>query len=526
MSEFRNSIQNLLPGSRYIIRTRSTNDLGVSSDWSDAYDLELDSDTVTGVVSDPPSNLQLLFTGGDLVVKWTAPAFNADGTEANDLVGYYVEITDQLTNRSVEYFVLSNLFEYNFTLNKYDFTDPIYDVQVSVSALNATGLRSNALADEVTNPVPPDPTSLSLVANFESILVAMSSPVNLTDFKAFILEHSTDAVEWEQIAETSSDVYIHGVSEGTTHYYRYLIKDLFNRVSNNYSSTQSITSGVVSTYINQFLNIDGDTGSTTADSPTDTLTIAGGTHIATTVTGDSVSVDFSIEGDLNLGNNKITNLATPTASTDAATKGYVDGVAQGLDVKESVDVATTAAGTLSSDFENGDTVDGVVLSTGDRILIKDQAVASENGIYTVNASGAPTRAVDFNEDAEVTAGAFTFVERGTVNADTGWVVVSEDPITVGSSDIDWTQFSDTGTAVGYAVVTYATSIGDGTNTSYTVTHSLNTKDVNVFVYTNAGDQKAVHPEIIVSTVNAVVINFNSAPTTNQYRVVVNAIDSN
>ncbi len=126
-----------------------------------------------------------------------------------------------------------------------------------------------------------------------------------------------------------------------------------------------------------------------------------------------------------MNSQKITGLAEPTASSDAATKGYVDGVKQGLDIKESVIAASTAAGTLASDFANGDTVDGVTLVTGDRILIKNQADASENGVYTVNASGAPTRATDFDSAADVTSGAFVFVEKGTANADAGFVLTTD-----------------------------------------------------------------------------------------------------
>ncbi len=135
---------------------------------------------------------------------------------------------------------------------------------------------------------------------------------------------------------------------------------------------------------------------------------------------------------------------TPSDINDAASKSYVDATANGLDVKDSVRAATTAAGTLASDFANGDAIDGVTLATNDRILIKDQADGSENGIYTVNASGAPTRATDFDADAEVTAGAFTFVEEGTTNGDTGHVLSTNGSITVGSTSIAFTQFSGAG----------------------------------------------------------------------------------
>ena len=135
---------------------------------------------------------------------------------------------------------------------------------------------------------------------------------------------------------------------------------------------------------------------------------------------------------------------TPSNANDAASKSYVDSTINGLDVKESVHLATTAAGTLASDFANGDTIDGVALATGDRILIKDQADASENGVYTVNASGAPTRAADFDADSEVTAGAFFFVEEGTVNGDNGFTLTTNDDITVGTTDLTFTQFSGSG----------------------------------------------------------------------------------
>jgi len=149
-------------------------------------------------------------------------------------------------------------------------------------------------------------------------------------------------------------------------------------------------------------------------------------------------------GDVSLNSQKITNLATPTASTDAASKSYVDGVSQGLDVKDSVVATTTANGTLSSSFANGSTIDGVSLSTNDRILIKDQSTQTENGIYKVNASGAPTRVDDLAAGADA-AGAFVFVEQGTVNADNGFVCTSnKGSAVVGTNNLTFAQFSGAG----------------------------------------------------------------------------------
>jgi hypothetical protein len=141
------------------------------------------------------------------------------------------------------------------------------------------------------------------------------------------------------------------------------------------------------------------------------------------------------------GNLKV---ATPTDDAHAATKGYVDAARSGLDVKQSVRAATTGAINLSNDLENGDVIDGVTLATGDRVLVKHQGTASENGIYVVQASGAAVRATDFDGTGEVSGGAFTFVEEGTANADSGWVVSSNGAITVGTDSIEWVQFSGAG----------------------------------------------------------------------------------
>ena len=147
---------------------------------------------------------------------------------------------------------------------------------------------------------------------------------------------------------------------------------------------------------------------------------------------------------LSLNSQKITNLATPTASADAATKAYVDDAVQGLSAKDSVRASTTANGTLASAFANGQTVDGVTLATGDRVLLKNQTAGAENGIYTVNASGAPTRAVDFDANAEVAKGAFIFVEEGTTNANAGFVLTTDGAITLGTTALAFTQFSGAG----------------------------------------------------------------------------------
>jgi len=136
---------------------------------------------------------------------------------------------------------------------------------------------------------------------------------------------------------------------------------------------------------------------------------------------------------------KITGLADPTNAQDAATKAYVDAARSGLDVKDSVRAATTANITLSGT----QTIDGVALSAGDRVLVKHQSTASQNGIYVV-ADGAWARSTDADSNTEVTSGLFTFVEEGTVNSDSGWVLSTNSAITLGSTSLAFAQFSGAG----------------------------------------------------------------------------------
>jgi hypothetical protein len=174
------------------------------------------------------------------------------------------------------------------------------------------------------------------------------------------------------------------------------------------------------------------------------------------------------------GNIKV---ADPTDAAHAATKGYVDAARQGLDVKQSVRAATTGPVTLSSALEAGDTLDTTVtLVAGDRVLVKNQGTASENGIYVVQASGAPVRATDFDGAGEVSGGAFTFVEEGTVNADSGFVVSSNGPLTVGTDAINWVQFSGAGSVVA----------GDGLTKDGTTVNAVGTAD-RISVSANAID---------------------------------------
>jgi hypothetical protein len=170
----------------------------------------------------------------------------------------------------------------------------------------------------------------------------------------------------------------------------------------------------------------------------------GNTHVLADL-NNSLSDFAAPTADLGIGSFKLINVADPVSASDAATKGYVDSVATGLDVHESVRVASTGNVVVASGLVNGVTIDGVVVATGDRVLLKNQTTASENGIYVVAASGAAARASDNNSSSNYESGTFVFVEQGTANAATGWIVTTQGTIVVGTTSVTWTQMSSSTT---------------------------------------------------------------------------------
>ena len=171
------------------------------------------------------------------------------------------------------------------------------------------------------------------------------------------------------------------------------------------------------------------------------------------------------------GNGNI-SVATPTADAHAATKAYVDAARSGLDVKQSVRVATTANIGLATAL----TIDGVELAVGDRVLVKNQDTEANNGIYVV-ASGSWARAEDADSSAEVTTGMFTFVSEGTVNADSGWVLTTNDAITLGATGLTFVQFSGAGQITAGAGLTKDGNTIDVVGTADRITANANSIDI-------------------------------------------------
>jgi hypothetical protein len=228
-------------------------------------------------------------------------------------------------------------------------------------------------------------------------------------------------------------------------------------------------------------NVSGDvtgnvTGTVSSLSNHDTGDLAEGTNLYytdTRVRANRLDQMSAPTASVSLNSQKITGLADPTDAQDAATKAYVDAARSGLDVKQSVRAATTANVTLSGT----QTIDGVSLIATNRVLVKDQSTTSENGIWVVSAS-TWSRATDADSDAEVTAGLFTFVEEGTDNGNSGFVLTTDNPITVGTTGLTFAQFSGAGQITAGNGLTKTGNTIDAVGTTDRITVNANSIDIS------------------------------------------------
>ena len=218
----------------------------------------------------------------------------------------------------------------------------------------------------------------------------------------------------------------------------------------------------------------------------------------------------------------IVTVPTPTNATDAVTKGYADAITQSLDIKQSVRVASTVNIAVATALVNASTIDGVAVATGDRVLLKNQTLPAENGIYTVVASGAAPRAIDADVSADVTTGMYVFVSEGTISADMGYVLTTNDPITLGTTGLVFTQFSGagqitvdstlvkTGNQLKRAPITGDIAIPDASNASTLATVNAN---VGSFGLAASVSQFTVNAKGLITAAANVAISITSSAVT-------------
>jgi hypothetical protein len=309
-----------------------------------------------------------------------------------------------------------------------------------------------------------------------------------------------------------------GALSGTTGTFSGAVSGTTGTFSGDISSTGS-TAGNVRVGITADNEIDTSSGSLTIDS-------AGGT-----VTIDN-NLTISASKTIDMGANKVTNIADPTGAQDAASKAYVDAVKTGLDIKDSCDVATTAdvstwtysngtagvGATLTAAGNGVVAIDSVNLTLNMRVLVKDQSPSTENGIYYVSTAGAAgailvlTRALDANQPAELTGGSFTFVEQGTTQAENGYVFTHNGEPTFGTGNTALTvaQFSGAGQIIAGTSLTKSGNTmnvaTDGT-TMFTLSDALSVKSTGtagqVLRSTGTAGQAAVYGQLDLANSAAV-----------------------
>jgi len=291
------------------------------------------------------------------------------------------------------------------------------------------------------NPLSTSSSTVSSVAanSNSSGLTITGSPITSAGTFQFTLDAGLQALSVKSstgiMVQTGSDTYTSVSIDGTVGNISVTNND--GTGGNPTINLASVVQGSGGSFLKFTLDGFGRVVQNTAVVQSDITTLVDSVYV--NVAGDTMT------GNLNMGGNSITNVAAPVNGGDVTNKDYVDALANGLSWKQSVTAATTTNGVLATDFENGDTLDGVTLATGMRILIKNQTLQENNGIYVVQASGAPVRATDMDATTPVNEinGAAVFVEQGTANADTAWVQTAN-VVTLGTDPIVWAQFAGAG----------------------------------------------------------------------------------
>lgn len=221
-------------------------------------------------------------------------------------------------------------------------------------------------------------------------------------------------------------------------------------------------------------------------------------------------------GSVSMNSQRITSAADGISPTDVATVGQLTALKSGMDWKDSVRVATTANGTLASAYANGQTVDGVTLVTGDRILIKNQTTGSENGIYTVATSGAPTRSTDADGAGEVTPGMVVPVEEGTANADSVWILTTNGAITLNTTAL---TFAKIPVGAGSSLTKFTATGPGSAGTTWAITHSLGTSDLT-YMLRDATTNAEVVSDVVATDNNTLTLTFGASQGISSLKITI------
>jgi hypothetical protein len=403
--------------------------LTVAADSGTADSVALGTDTLT-------------FTGGtglDSVVSNNTITFNIDSTVAT-LTG-----SQTLTNKTISGATntLTNIG--NGSLTNSSVTIGSTSVSLGSTVTTFAGLASvtsTAFVGALTGNAS-TATTLATARNINGVSFNGSADITVTAAAGTLTGNTLNSTVTAS-SLTSVGTIATGVWQGTA-------------IGNAYLANSSVTIGSTSISL-------GATSTSLAgvtELTVDNINVNGNT-ISSTDTNGNIIISPNGTGKVDVSGSIITGLSEPVNSTDAATKNYVDTVAEGLHVHEAARVATTntlavlSGGTVT--YNNGTAgvgatltlsagltaLDGVTLANGDRILVKNQATQAHNGMYVRTSATVLTRATDFDTAAEIGGGDFTFVESGTVYANTGWVQTVE-VLTVGTDNVIWQQFSGTGT---------------------------------------------------------------------------------
>jgi hypothetical protein len=347
----------------------------------------------------------------------------------------------------------------NFTLSADSGTDDTFNTGESLTFTGGEGIDTTVSNNTITIAGEDATTTNKGIASFNSSDFSVASgAVSLGSLANSQLDNSTVSYGGVQLSLGGSDatpafnlsdataypgdsslVTVGTITTGTWN---------ASTIANAYLTNSAVSYGGVQLSL-------GGSDATPAFNLSDATAYPGDSSLVTVGTLNGLTVAASQT--VSMGSNRVTNVADPTGAQDSATKSYVDAVVNGLDVKESVRVGTTAnltstyaSNVLTASSNGALSIDGVTVSVADRILVKNQSTSTQNGVYDVTTTGSGsaafvlTRSADGDSSSDMSGGSFFFIEEGTTNADNGYVATHNGSPTLGSDAITFAQFSGAG----------------------------------------------------------------------------------